>query len=105
MSIAFHETTPERIAQLHAVRDRMKGDAAVTQRQRLLVALQALGSLTTFEAMRHLDIFDPRPRKLELVADGVPIVMVWRLSETESGDRHRVGLYVMDRTAPLPVKE
>jgi hypothetical protein len=92
---AFDRTPPDRIAQLHQIRDRHRGLAASTQRQRLRDALETLGSVTTFEAMRHLDIFDPRPRKLELVRDGVDIITIRRYETTESGERHRIGLYVL----------
>jgi hypothetical protein len=88
----FH-TPPERIAALHAIRDRNKGEASATQRNRLLDALQTLGHVTTFEAMRYLDIFDPRPRKLELVREGHEIVTTRRSAETESGERHSIGVY------------
>lgn len=67
---AAHDIPPERIAQLHAIRDLHLGQSGATQRKRMREALETLGSVTTFEAMRHLDIFDPRPRKLELVRMG-----------------------------------
>ncbi|OYT84865.1 MAG: hypothetical protein CFE46_19365 [Burkholderiales bacterium PBB6] len=89
--------SPERIDALHAIRDRNKGEASATQRARLLDALQTLGHVTTFEAMRFLDIFDPRPRKLELVREGHEIVTTRRPVETESGERHSVGVYSLVR--------
>lgn len=91
---------PERAAALYAVRDRHIGTAATTQRERLLDALKTLGHVTTFEAMRYLDIFDPRPRKLELVRDGHAIITLRRTAETEAGIKHRIGVYVMARGAP-----
>ena len=94
---SLHETTPERIAELHGIRDRFKGDAAATQRDRLLAAMRELGGVTTYEAMRHLDICDPRPRKLSLVRDGYDVVTTWRTAETESGERHRIGVYSLRR--------
>lgn len=87
--------SPERIDALHAIRDAHAGLAATSQRARLLAALQALGSVSTYEAMRHLDIFDPRPRKLELVRDGYPIFTLRRRVDTEAGVCHCVGVYVM----------
>lgn len=96
MNDHFH-TPPERIAALHAIRDRNKGEASATQRARLLDALQTMGHVTTFEAMRYLDIFDPRPRKLELVRDGHRIITTRRRAETESGERHSIGVYSLQR--------
>lgn len=95
-----YNTPCERIAALHAVRDRNKGDASSTQRARLLDALQTMGHVTTFEAMRFLDIFDPRPRKLELVRLGHEIVTTRRRTETESGERHCIGVYSLRRGKP-----
>jgi len=95
-----HLPTPERIAALHAIRDRHLGDSCATQRARLLDALQTLGYVTTFEAMRYLDIFDPRPRKLELVREGHKIITTRRSEETESGQRHSIGVYSLVRGQP-----
>ena len=96
---SLHDTTPKRIAELHGIRDRFKGEATTTQCDRLLAAMQALGSVTTYEAMRYLDIYDPRPRKLELVRDGHEIVTTRRRTETESGERHSIGVYSLKRGA------
>lgn len=93
----LHETTTARVAVLHAIRDQNPGDSAATGRGRMLQAMTALGGITTFEAMRHLDVFDPRPRKLELVREGHPIETHWRTVLTESGLPHRIGLYVLHR--------
>ena len=65
------------------------------QRERLAKALIKLGSVTTFEAMRFLGIYDPRPRKLELLAQGFDIALVWDTTTTEDGARHRIGRYVL----------
>jgi Helix-turn-helix domain len=85
----------DRKSALHAIRDSLPGTTCEVQRQRLLAAIQKLGSITTFEAMRHLDIFDPRPRKLELLQAGHPIQLAWDRLETEAGVVHRVGRYYM----------
>ncbi len=58
-------------------------------------ALKRIGSVTTFQAMRYLDIYDPRPRKLELLAAGYDIALVWDRAITESGEVHRIGRYVL----------
>ena len=100
---SLHDTAPERIAELHGIRDRFKGEATATQCDRLLAAMQQLGSVTTYEAMRHLDIYDPRPRKLALVRRGHDVVTTWRTTETESGDKHRIGVYTLRRGAAAAV--
>ena len=87
-------TTPaERIAALQAVRDRHLGLAASVQRERLLDALQTCGSITTFEGSRHLDLYDPRARAMELRKRGHQILTTWRDTPTESGATHRIGVY------------
>lgn len=93
MSADIYSTPPERIAALHAVRDRHKGDSSSTQAERLLAALREVGNVTTFEAMRFLDVFDPRPRKLWLVRQGHNVITSWRVCFTEAGERHRIGVY------------
>lgn len=93
----------ERKATLHAIRDSIPGTAGKAQQARLLTAIQKLGSVTTFEAMRHLDVFDPRPRKLELVRAGYPIQLAWDQIETEAGVLHRVGRYFIARDAASEV--
>lgn len=95
MSADIYFTTPERIDELHAIRDRHKGESSITQAARLLAALREVGNVTTFEAMRYLDIFDPRPRKLELVRQGHNVITSWRVTETEARERHRIGVYTL----------
>lgn len=94
----FH-TPPERITALHAIRDRHSGHASAPQRARLLDAMQTLGHITTFEASRYLDTYDPRARKMELTKLGHPIVTTWRVVQTESGRRHRIGVYALKKGA------
>ena len=88
---------PDRIAALVAIRDRHRGDSASTQAARLLDALQALAHVTTFEASRYLDLYDPRARKLNLVKQGHRVLTTWRTVQTECGERHRVGVYSLVR--------
>jgi len=95
MSAHPHNTSPERIAALHAIRDRHTGDSVGPQCARLLETLQTLGHCTTFEASRFLDLYDPRARKLNLVQAGHEILTTWRRIETESGEKHRVGVYAL----------
>lgn len=99
MTARRHNTLARRIAALHAIRDRHRGDTSSTQAARLLEALQTLQHVTTYEASRHLDLYDPRARKLNLVRAGHRIVTSWRQVETESGELHRVGVYTLQRGA------
>jgi hypothetical protein len=89
----FHRTSPERVAALHAIRDRHAGQTGATQCARLLEAMQTLGSVTTVEASRYLDVYRPPARKWNLVGAGHAILMTWDRDETESGEMHRVGRY------------
>jgi len=89
----------DRIAVLHAIRDDRPGNAGAIQRERLLAALRALGSLTTFEASRYLDLYDPRARAMELRRAGHGILTVWERERTECGAVHRLGRYVLAKAA------
>lgn len=82
---------------LHAIRDRHQGLDGRTQCARLLEALHALGSVTTFEASRHLDVYHPPARAKELREDGHRITTVRRQVVTEAGAKHSVGLYLLIR--------
>jgi hypothetical protein len=104
MSTSF-SPSPDRVAALIAIRDSNPGTRSASQRTRLLSAIERLGSVTTFEAMRFLDVFDPRPRKLELVRRGHPIESTRDRMETEAGVVHRIGRYFMDRQKTKEVTE
>jgi len=95
MSELFPITPPERVAALHAIRDRFPGQSGAPQCARILEALQTLGHLTTFEGSRLLDCYDPRARTMELRKAGHQIVTIWRHILTEAGTRHRVGVYML----------
>ena len=71
------------------------GNDTGAQRDRLLAAMRELGNVSTFEAMRYLDCYDPRPRILEL-RQHFSITTVMRRQETESGESHRIGVYVLN---------
>jgi hypothetical protein len=86
-------TSRDRIRALRDIRARHLGNAASAQRSRLLEALQILGSITTIEAARFLDVFDPRARKLDLLKAGHTILMTWDVDQTEAGVTHRIGRY------------
>jgi Helix-turn-helix domain len=84
-----------RCAVMQAIRDEYGGNDKQTQCSRLLAALRRLGSVTTFEASRYLDIYHPPARKLNLVQQGYQIDTVRCIERTESGTPHRVGEYLL----------
>jgi hypothetical protein len=92
------EAAPEKLAALKQIRDQFTGNAGRTQCQRLLAAL-ARFPITTFEAMRFLDVYHCPARVLQLRKDGHEIITHWQTVITEAGARHRVGLYVLKRGA------
>ena len=64
------------------------------QCQRIRAALSQF-SLTTFEAMRHLDCYDPRARVMQLRNQGERINTHWQVVLIEAGVKHRVGVYTL----------
>ena len=84
-------TRAETLRQLAAT---LPGVTAATQRQRIMAALRA-GPLSTVEAIRFLDIIRPSARIAELRNDGYRIATTWRTDATETGEPHRVALYVL----------
>ena len=87
-------TSPEKKAALEAIRDEFKGTDSRSQAARLLEALSRF-SITTFEAMRYLDVYYCPARIMELRRQGYNIITHWQTVITESGERHRVGLYLL----------
>lgn len=92
-------TNPNRVGQLAAILAALPGNDLSTQRQRMLTAMQKLGSVTTFEGSRFLDCYDPRARVHELRREGARIKTVMRAEQTESGVLHRVGVYLLEASA------
>lgn len=88
-------TSPEKKAALEAIRAEFKGTASKAQADRLLEALRRF-AVTTFEAMRYLDVYHCPARVLQLRKRGYKIVTHWQTVITESGEKHRVGLYVLE---------
>ena len=88
-------TSPEKKAALEAIRAEFKGTANRSQAARLLEALSRY-SITTFEAMRYLDVYHCPARILQLRKQGHKIVTHWQTIITEAGERHRVGLYALE---------
>ncbi len=91
-------TSPEKKAALEAIRAEFKGTASRTQAARLLEALSRF-PLTTFEAMRYLDVYHCPARILQLRKLGHRITTHWKTVITEAGEKHRVGQYVMEGRA------
>ena len=88
-------TSPEKKAALEAIRADFKGVANDTQCARLIEALARFG-ITTFEAMRYLDVYHCPARVLQLRKRGHKIITHWQTVVTEAGENHRVGLYILE---------
>ena len=87
--------TPEGKQQaLAAILEAHPGNTCAVQCERIRAALSCF-SITTFEAMRYLDVYDPRARVARLRKRGERIDTHWQRIATESGHMHRVGLYVL----------
>ncbi len=93
MNNAFQTPTEKRQA-LEAILLQHPGNTCTEQCQRLRVALSQF-SVTTFELMRHLDLYDPRARVMQLRMAGDRIDTVWDVIVSEAGTKHRVGRYVL----------
>jgi hypothetical protein len=87
-----YNTAPEKAVQLRAIRDAMLGSSGHAQERRLLAALQQ-GPVTTFEAMRLLDVYHAPARVLDLRKRGVNIITTRLRVTTEAGATHVVGQY------------
>ena len=83
-----------KIEALHLVRDLHPGASSEVQCARMRAALSQF-SITTFEAMRYLDVYDPRARVMQLRNRGESIDTHWQTVITEAGERHRVGRYTL----------
>ena len=94
-------TSPEKKAALEAIRDEFKGTASGSQAARLLEALSRF-PVTTYEAMRHLDVYHCPARTLELRKQGHNIITHWQTVITEAGERHRVGMYLLQSRVVTP---
>lgn len=88
-------TPSEKRAALEAIRAQSKGTASRAQADRLLEALGRF-AVTTFEAMRYLDVYHCPARILQLRKQGYKITTHWQTVITEAGEKHRVGLYVLE---------
>jgi hypothetical protein len=88
-------TPPEKKAALQAIKAEFTGTDNRSQCDRFIAALSRF-AVDTFEASRYLDIYHPPARILQLRNAGYKIVTHWQSVVTESGDKHRVGLYVLE---------
>jgi hypothetical protein len=68
-------------------------NTASHQRERLLEAMRECDGVTTLEAVRFLDIVDPRARVAELRRKGYRIDTSWVIQSSEAGRLHNIGLY------------
>lgn len=87
-------TSPAKLRALAAILAAHPGASSPAQCRRIREAL-AQFPLTTFEAMRYLDCYDPRARVLQLRNAGEAITTHWGIVTTEAGERHRVGVYAL----------
>jgi hypothetical protein len=87
-------TDTTKIAALHLILKQHPGLSSKVQCTRLRAALSQY-SITTFEAMRYLDVYDPRARVMQLRNQGEAIDTHWQTITTEAGERHRVGRYTL----------
>jgi hypothetical protein len=88
-------TPPEKKAALEMIRSEFTGNDCHTQRLRLVRGL-SIGPLNSDEARRFLDVYYPPARIFELRSEGLKITTHWQTVETEAGETHRVGLYVLE---------
>ncbi|MFZ5483695.1 MAG: helix-turn-helix domain-containing protein [Pseudomonadota bacterium] len=87
----------ERTAVLWDILAEQPGNSARNQRARILAALHANGFLTSLECSRCLGIVHPPKRVHELRQMGIRIATQWSHEPSETGELHRVGLYVRGR--------
>jgi len=88
-------TDAKRATALKNIWKKIPGNDSATQCQRVLAAIRELGSVSTFEASRFLDIYHPPARVLTLRRNGHRIETVWCDEQTENGEWHRVARYVL----------
>ena len=90
--------SPTKLAAFEAIREAHQGNDAKTQCARLRAALSSF-AVTTFEAMRYLDVYHAPARVMQLRNAGENIQTHWQTVITEAGVKHRVGLYVLESSA------
>jgi len=85
---------PHKEAAFQEINRQFTGDSAKQQCDRLVQALRMF-SVNTYEASRGLGVYHPPARILQLRKKGYPIDTVWQTIVAESGDKHRVGCYLL----------
>lgn len=88
-------TDPDKREALADILAAYPGTDTTAQCTRIRAAL-ARFALSTFEASRYLDCYDPRARVMQLRHAGNVIRTRWQIIVTEAGAKHRVGLYVLE---------
>lgn len=92
-------TATPKAAALIELREQFSGNERASQRHRLMAALRAFASVSTIEARRYLDVMHPAGRINELREEGADIVTLRHAVETEAGEKHLVGVYMLRRGA------
>ncbi|MBP0633186.1 MULTISPECIES: helix-turn-helix domain-containing protein [unclassified Cupriavidus] len=87
--------TASRDGRLAEIAKLARGNHHTTQTQRLAIALKELQAVSTYECRKFLDIYCPPARKFDLVQQGFKIETHWQTVRVESGQMHRVGVYVL----------
>ena len=87
-----------KVEQFIAIRDKYKGETGSIQRIRLLEALR-VGSVSTFEARRYLDIVHPAGRIQELRDEGQEIDTLRIAEPSEVGRPHSIAVYILRKEA------
>lgn len=87
-----------KINQLHSIRNRYQGETGKTHARRIIDALR-LGSLSTFEARRFLDVPHPAGRVQELRDAGNEIDTLRYSEKGDVGRPHCIAVYVLKKEA------
>ena len=96
MTTPANNQPAERMESFAAILRAIPGSDSVAQRNRMLTAMQKLGSVTSFESSRYLDCYHPPARIFELRQDGQRIKTVMQGARTECGAYHRVGVFILE---------
>ena len=88
----------EKISRLIEIREQYKGDSAVIQRSRLLLAVSEF-PVSTLEARQHLDIMHPGGRIMELRRADWNIHTIRVAEPSECGKLHNVARYILQVAA------
>lgn len=91
-------SSSERIEVLTQILRCNQENSAQSQRTRIDEAIRQLGSITTIEARKYLDVMSPATRVFELKQAGRPITTQRVKQATDCGKMHTVGLYVLEAT-------